>query len=337
MSTRISEVSMDGSRLAAVMTGKSAEDERFEGDVYVETTGTSALPNVCNRYGNGCCMCILRCHAFGTRVSIAGRAGIAEITGKKGKQVGAMSGSCELVRDSLAPDVLDEMRRTGMVMRPIPTENTDGSKLEKKACQQYTQSEYKSHVIVLDTGGAKLMTSYLPLSVLRSVPGFEKARFADPLGAGRGNSIRYANMAPRNDALKIEGLDNVFCAGEKAGLLVGHTEAVVTGTLAGYNAVRLASGEPLLTVPDSLVLGDAITQVREQMQTEKGLGMKFTYSGSVYFERMKQRGSYIVDVAEIRRRVAAVGLTDVFAGRSGAATAQPHGHAASFAASAIHN
>jgi len=49
------------------------------------------------------------------------------------------------------------------------------------------------------------------------------------------------------------------------------------------------------------------------MQTEKGLGMKFTFSGSVFFERMKQRGSYLTDVAEIRRRVAATGLANVFA------------------------
>lgn len=120
-------------------------------------------------------------------------------------------------------------------------------------------------------------------------------------------------MAPRDDALKVDGVDNLFCGGEKAGLLVGHTEAVVTGTLAGHNAVRHVLDEPALVLPDSLAIGDAITHVREQMQTEKGLGLKFTFSGSVYFERMKQRGSYTTDVAEIRRRVAAAGLTDVFA------------------------
>jgi folate-dependent tRNA-U54 methylase TrmFO/GidA len=176
---------------------------------------------------------------------------------------------------------------------------------------------------VLDTGGAKLMTSFLPLHVLRTVPGFENARFADPFGGGRGNSIRYVNMAPRNDALKIEGLDNVFCGGEKAGLLVGHTEAIVTGTLAGYNAVCCALGKEVLVVPDSLALGDAIRHVREQMQTEKGLGMKFTFSGSVYFERMKQRDGYLLDIAEIRRRVAAAGLTDVFAQHSRPVAARP--------------
>jgi len=52
------------------------------------------------------------------------------------------------------------------------------------------------------------------------------------------------------------------------------------------------------------------------MQTEKGLGLKFTFSGSVYFERMKERGLYTTDVAEIRRRVAAAGLAEVFAART---------------------
>jgi hypothetical protein len=314
MSTRVTDVAMDGQRMAAVMTAKDAGEERFEADAFVETTGTSGNPYACGKYGNGCGMCVLRCHAFGVRVSIAGRAGIAEITGKKGDQFGAMSGSCELIRESLADDVLAEMSRTGMVMRPIPEFEDDGSgKLDIKACQQYTQAEYKTNVVVLDTGGAKLMTPYFPLPLLRRVRGFENARYSDPYGGTFGNSIRYINMAPRNDALKIDGLENVFCAGEKAGLLVGHTEAVVTGTLAGYNAARHADGKQPLILPDTLLAGDAVSHVREQMQTEKGLGMKFTFSGSVFFERMKQRGSYLTDVAEIRRRVAVTGLANVFA------------------------
>lgn len=317
MSARICDVLMQGSRIMGVKTGKVPQETIFEADAFVETTGTSGVPNVCNKYGNGCCMCVLRCHAFGTRVSIAGRAGVTEVTGRKGGQVGAMSGSCELMRETLAPDVIEDMRRTGMAMRPIPGA-AGGSNLDVKACQQYTQAEYKTNVIVLDTGGAKLMTPYLPLEILRTVPGFERARYADPFGGSRGNSIRYVNMAPRNDALKVDGIDNLFCAGEKAGLLVGHTEAIVTGTLAGYNAARCAAGKPQLVVPDSTNLGDAVKHVREQMQTEKGLGMKFTFSGSVYFERMKERDAYLLDVTEIRHRVEAAGMTNVFA-RTGAA------------------
>lgn len=315
--TRASEVEMRGERMVAVMTGKHAGAERFEADAFVETTGTSASPGNCNRYGAGCCMCILRCHTFGHRVSIAGRAGIAEMTGRKGGQVGAMSGACEILKETIDPALVAELNRKGVLIVPVPKDDQPGSaKLDAKCCQQYNLPEYASNLVILDNGEAKLMAPFFPLRQLRGIPGFERARYADPYSGGIGNSMRYFNMSPRNDALKVEGLENVFCGGEKAGLLVGHTEAVVTGLLAGYNAARSAFGEEPLVLPDSLAIGDAIKHVREEMRTEKGLGCKYTFSGSVYFERMKQRGSYLTDVAEIRRRVAAAGLSGIFGWRA---------------------
>ena len=124
--------------------------------------------------------------------------------------------------------------------------------------------------------------------------------------------MRYFAMAPRDDALQVKGIDNVFCAGEKAGLLVGHTEAIVTGTLAGCNAVRLARKQPLVVLPRQLAIGDAIAYVREQMATERGLGLKFTFSGSVLFERMRELNLYSTDIKKIHDRVTALGLKDVF-------------------------
>ena len=314
---RIAEVEMEGRRLRAVKTRENEGNLRFEADAFVETTGTSAVPAICNKYGNGCAMCVLRCHTFGNRVGIAERAGVKEVSGRKGEQIGAMSGSCKLLKESLAPHILEELNRKGVVVVPIPSAG-EGSedKVTIKACQQYAQPEYTQNIVLLDSGHAKLMTPYFPQAELRKVPGFENARFEDPYSGGVGNSMRFVGMAPRDDALKVDGVDNLFCGGEKAGLLVGHTEAVVTGVLAGYNAAHLIYGEELLVLPDTLACGDAIAHVREQMQTEKGLGLKFTFSGSVYFERMKERGLYTTDVAEIRRRVDAAGLADVFAART---------------------
>ncbi|HRP96458.1 MAG TPA: FAD-dependent oxidoreductase [Rhodocyclaceae bacterium] len=320
--TRIAEVEMDGPRIIAVKTRKNEGDQRFEADAFVETTGTAGVVNICNKYGNGCGMCVLRCHSFGIRVGIASRAGVTEINGQRKEQVGAMSGSCKLLKESLARHILDELNRKGVVVVPIPgAEDGDGDKLSVKACQQYALPEYQKNIVLLDTGHAKLMTPYYSQAELRKIPGFENARFEDPYSGGIGNSIRFVGMAPRDDALRVEGVDNLYCGGEKAGLLVGHTEAVVTGVLAGYNAARALAGEAPLVLPDSLVVGDAIRHVREQMATEEGLAKKFTFSGSVYFERMKERGTYTTDVAEIRRRVAAAGLTDVFAARGGAPAA----------------
>lgn len=310
---RITDVELDGRRIVAVRTKKNEGDRRFEADVFVETTGTAGVVNICTKHGNRCAMCILRCHTFGIRVGIASRCGVKEIDGHKLDQFGAMSGSCKLHKESLAPEITEQLNRTGVVVVPIPKTGQSGSqKLEIKACQQYALPEYQENIVLLNTGHAKLMTPYFPQSELRKVPGFENARFEDLYAGGIGNSIRFLGMAPRDDALKVDGVDNLFCAGEKAGLLVGHTEAVVTGVLAGHNAARLALGEAPLVLPETLAIGDAISHVREQMQTEKGLGLKFTFSGSVYFDRMKERGSYSTDVAAIRQRVEAAGLTGVF-------------------------
>ena len=159
------------------------------------------------------------------------------------------------------------------------------------------------------------MSWYYPLEQLHQVPGFENARYEDPYSGGQGNSMRYMALAPRDDALKVEGLDNVFCGGEKAGLLVGHTEAIVTGTLAGHNAVRYLLGRELLVLPETLAVGDAISYVRKAMDTEEGMTKKYTFSGSVYFNRMQELGLYSTDISAIQDRVEKAGLTGVFAGK----------------------
>jgi folate-dependent tRNA-U54 methylase TrmFO/GidA len=103
---------------------------------------------------------------------------------------------------------------------------------------------------------------------------------------------------------------------EKAGLFVGHTEAIVTGTLAGNNAVCHINKKEPLVLSSSLAVGDIITFVREQMKTEEGLNHKFTFSGPVYFDRMKRKGLYSVDVRAIEERVANAGVTGVFSERA---------------------
>jgi folate-dependent tRNA-U54 methylase TrmFO/GidA len=124
--------------------------------------------------------------------------------------------------------------------------------------------------------------------------------------------MRYFALAPRDDTLKVDGMDNLFCAGEKAGLLVGHTEAIVTGTHAGYNAARLLTGGKPVILPQNTVIGDAITWVREEMDQPDGLGKKYTFSGSVLFERMKQQGTYTTDVQAIKDRIEAAGLSGLY-------------------------
>jgi hypothetical protein len=42
------------------------------------------------------------------------------------------------------------------------------------------------------------------------------------------------------------------------------------------------------------------------------MSKKYTFSGSVYFDRMKELGTYIVDSDEITRRVEKCGLKNIF-------------------------
>jgi hypothetical protein len=312
LSTRIEDVEMDGARIKSVTGKQEGEKIRFQGDVFIDATGTAGPPGNCTKYGNGCVMCIIRCPSFGGRVSLVAKAGVKEMVGRKGEQIGAMSGSCKLFKESLSKEIVNVLNEKGIVVISIPASERTKGKLSIKACQQYALPEFEENLILLNSGHAKLMVPFFPLEALRRIPGCENARYEDPYAGGIGNSIRYIGMAPRDDALRVEGIENLFCGGEKAGLLVGHTEAIVTGTLAGYNAVRHIKKEKPLIFPASLAVGDAIAHVRTQMKIEEGLGYKYTFSGSVYFDRMKQKGLYSTDSMEIEKRVDQAGLLGFF-------------------------
>jgi hypothetical protein len=311
---RVTDVEMAGGAIQTVLAKQDDAPVKYVGDAFVDATGTAGGPANCNKYGNGCAMCVLRCHSFGGRVSVTAKAGVKEMIGRKGDQIGAMSGSCKLLKESLDPQIVAALDQKGVAVVPLPPAKVLKGKLSLKCCQQYAIPEFEENIILLDTGHAKLMTPFFPLDLLREIPGFENARYEDPYAGGLGNSIRYVGMAPRDDALNVEGVANLFCGGEKAGLLVGHTEAMCTGALAGYNAVKSIRGEKPLVLPDALAIGDAIRFVRRQMREEGILSLKYTFSGSVYFERMKAKALYTLDKKQIEQRVGAAGLSGVFAG-----------------------
>ncbi|AYE35713.1 glucose-inhibited division protein A [Clostridium septicum] len=156
------------------------------------------------------------------------------------------------------------------------------------------------------------MTTYYPLQKLRKIKGLEKAKYVDPYAGSKGNSIRYLSVAPRTNDLKVDGVDNLFCAGEKSGLFVGHTEAICTGSLAGHNAVRLAMGVPLLILPASIAIGDIISYANEKAKTREGRKNRYTFAGAEYFKRMVDEGLYTLDKEEIAARVRKVNLDNVF-------------------------
>ena len=125
------------------------------GDVFIETTGTTGPMGNCLRYGNGCSMCILRCPAFGPRISISARCGVSDIQGERNDDVlGAFSGSCKLAKESLSDDIRNKLDKDGVVVLRVPAEDINYGKLNTKVCQQYALKEFAENVVLLDTGHA---------------------------------------------------------------------------------------------------------------------------------------------------------------------------------------
>lgn len=304
-SSRVTEVHTSANTIRWVVANK----KNVYGDVFVDCTGTFGPVSNCLKFNSSCVMCIMRCPTFGPRVSVAGKAGVEEIMNPANL---AVSGSCKLEKASLGKWLVDRLEKTGVCVVSVPRYLSDEDKLTIKACQQYATKDFAENLVLLDTGHVKMMTPYFSLERLRMIPGFENASYHDPYSGGRGNSVRYALVTPRANTLRVKGVSNLFCAGEKIGLVVGHTEAIATGLLAGNNAARLAENARLLELPVSLCIGDLIAHVGHRLQEEGTLEGKYTFSGSKYFERMKRLGLYTTDVNRLHSRVIQEGLHRIF-------------------------
>ena len=61
LQARITKLQKDGNRIVNI---EDADGNVYEGDVFIDTTGTAGPMNNCSKYGNGCAMCVLRCPSF---------------------------------------------------------------------------------------------------------------------------------------------------------------------------------------------------------------------------------------------------------------------------------
>ena len=308
--SRVVDVETDGLTIRSV---ELESGEKIYGDAFIETTGSTGPMGNCTKYGNGCAMCVLRCPSFGGRVSITSRCGIEDMVGRRNNgDLGAFSGSIKLLKESLSQEVQKELNEKGCAVVPLPENLRNEEKLDLKVCQQYALPEFSENIVLIDTGHAKLMSPFFNLEKLRMVPGFEGALIVDPYSGGKGNSVRYMSVAPRDNYMRAKGMKNLFVAGEKSGFFVGHTEAICTGSLAGHNAARYCDGMYLLQLPSSLLIGDFIAYANQEAYKENGNKNKFTFAGSIYFSRMKELGLYTMDIESIRKRVKDAGLEGIY-------------------------
>ncbi len=315
--SRVVDVEMQNGFLRAVRLNES--DAVIAGTVFIDASGTAGPVRNCHRFGQGCAMCIYRCPTFGPRLSIAVKAGAAEMPIQRPEgELGYFSGSCELEPSTLAPGMLAEIRQKGVMVLPLPEDfavSENNPAFNSKACRQYSSAEYKEKIVLLDTGAIKVMYPYLSLEELRRVEGLAGAVYRDPLGGGRGNSIRFTGLIRRDNRLQVPAFENLLVAGERAGRALGHTEAMVTGTLAGYNAYLISRGEEAVTLPRGTVSGELIALTDQDQKGESPEGHKslYTLSGGLLWEYLRKNKLYTTDRSEIRRRLQNHGAIDLFA------------------------
>ncbi len=299
--------------------------QKLDADAFVDTTGGAGGVRICREYGYGCTECMLRCNSFGDRVSIATKAGAPELRkirdSKHGGGFGGLSSACSFYDDSIDPELLANVKREGSWKIPVPEDVQNMTKIGLATNFPYDPSHVK--VIKVAYPGFFKVNGlvFMPLEDVRRIPGFQDARYSDPLGGGVGNAVRFMSMAPREDSMRVQGFRNLFVGGEKSGPCVGIQECMVTGGLAGYNAARFAFGKDLLVLPRETVSGDFIAFLGEMMRSEKGLTGTYSFTKPPFRTRMAEKGWWAKTVPqaveEAKERVQAAGLTGIMAKKLG--------------------
>ena len=82
--------------------------------------------------------------------------------------------------------------------------------------------------------------------------------------------------------------------------------------MAGHNAARYCADRYLIQLPTNLLIGDFIAYSNNEMSKPDGEKLRFTFAGSIYFERMKELNFYTTDKEKIQKRVKDANLIDIY-------------------------
>ena len=169
------------------------------------------------------------------------------------------------------------------------------------------------HLTLLNIGNsfAKVTTIASPLYAdsLRSFPGFEDALIVNPAAGEKWHAMQLTSMALRDNTLRVEGFDNLFCAGNKASAGESYLDAMCVGELAGHNAVRRGLGQPGLELPKTLAAGAYIDFAGRMMRTKEGRKRSYSLLSA---ELLKSWGVFRENEEEIVREVDKAGLRGLY-------------------------
>ncbi|WP_231247694.1 hypothetical protein [Clostridium botulinum] len=68
----------------------------------------------------------------------------------------------------------------------------------------------------------------------------------------------------------------------------------------------------MLVLPNETIIGDIIDFANKKFLKDKDKKSRFTFAGSIYFNRMKELGLYTTNIKEIEDRITRLGLKGVF-------------------------
>ena len=69
---------------------------------------------------------------------------------------------------------------------------------------------------------------------------------------------------------------------------------------------------PLLILPSAICTGDIISYANSLMDSKAGRMTRFTFAGSVFFNRMIEKNLYTIDTKEIENRIKKLNLENIF-------------------------
>ncbi|MBU2701018.1 hypothetical protein Ga0466249_002129 [Sporomusaceae bacterium BoRhaA] len=77
-------------------------------------------------------------------------------------------------------------------------------------------------------------------------------------------------------------------------------------------AVRYCLDMQYLELSRDTAIGDFIAYIHEQMATAEGRTYRYSFSGSLFFTRMKERNLYSTNNQEIIERISRSGLAEIY-------------------------
>ena len=309
------------------------KDAWIEGDAFIDTTGSAGGMKDCTKNVGGCTMCPwMQCPTFGDRVNLAGKAGGKTWSMRqKDGTPGVKYNGIYLYKESLSQEWKDALAYSHQIFVPFrdevdwdtdpewswATRGQDGNDGEGHPADAET-----SWRVSPDTGRFRLLDrgifaggagpSPIPLEKLRKVPGFENIVPAAPVGGMNLWSLGHDLVFCEN-TLRVPPLENYFTAGSKAHI-VDIQPCINTGYLAGFNAVRSATGQVLIELPRTTATGDIIAFTQEVLQNSDGGPTTFVSAhAGHYLRRLKDTGIFPDNEEKARKRVEDAGVTNIFA------------------------